>query len=84
MQKSFFALLLYFSEQFNALGAAAQGASNTIELVLGIAANLIAFLAFLKFLNEVIAWMIILLGYTYKALLDESMVVSIHHRQIIY
>lgn len=38
----------------NVLDAAAQGASTAIMLVLNIAASLIAFLAFVEFLNHVI------------------------------
>lgn len=38
----------------NVLDAAAQGASNAIMLVLNIVASLIAFLAFVEFLNTII------------------------------
>jgi pyrimidine nucleoside transport protein len=38
------------------LDAAAQGAANAVFLVANIIANLIAFLAFIAFLNGVISW----------------------------
>lgn len=41
-------------EEANLLDAAAQGASNAIMLILNIAASLIAFLAFVAFLNAII------------------------------
>eukprot|EP00095_Tigriopus_kingsejongensis_P009513 snap_masked-scaffold624_size122968-processed-gene-0.7 protein:Tk09513 transcript:snap_masked-scaffold624_size122968-processed-gene-0.7-mRNA-1 annotation:"hypothetical protein DAPPUDRAFT_306527" len=44
-------------EEANILDAAAQGASNAIMLVLNIAASLIAFLAFVAFLNAIISWL---------------------------
>ena len=49
----------------NALDAAAQGASNAVFLVMNIIANLIAFLAFVEFLNSVISWFGGLLGADY-------------------
>jgi pyrimidine nucleoside transport protein len=41
----------------NALEAAANGASQAIKIVANIAANLIAFLAFIKFINVLCAWL---------------------------
>ena len=41
----------------NILDAAAQGASVAIDLVMNIAASLVAFLAFIEFLNEIVAWL---------------------------
>jgi nucleoside permease NupC len=49
----------------NALDAAAQGAANAVFLVANIIANLIAFLAFIAFLNGVISWYGNLLGAPY-------------------
>nr|CAH0104896.1 unnamed protein product [Daphnia galeata] len=49
----------------NALDAAAQGAANAVFLVLNIIANLIAFLAFIAFLNGIISWFGGLLGAPY-------------------
>ncbi len=49
----------------NALDAAAQGAANAVFLVLNIIANLIAFLAFIAFLNGIISWFGSLLGAPY-------------------
>lgn len=47
------------------LDAAAQGASSASFLVLNIVANLIAFLAFIAFLNGIISWLGGLLGAPY-------------------
>ena len=41
-------------EEANILDAAAQGASTAVMLVLNIGANLLAFLAFVEFLNTII------------------------------
>ena len=41
-------------QEANVLDAAAQGASTAVMLVLNIAASLIAFLAFVEFLNTII------------------------------
>ena len=50
-------LTLYVYRQYrNLLEAAAAGASQSIALVANIAANLIAFLALLAFVNATIAW----------------------------
>jgi pyrimidine nucleoside transport protein len=43
-------------KQRNILEAAATGASSSIKLVANIAANLIAFLAALAFVNAVLSW----------------------------
>ena len=51
--------LLYgldYSEHRNLLEAAAAGASSSIKLVANIAANLIAFLALLAFVNATLGW----------------------------
>jgi len=44
-------------EEANLVDAAAQGASNAIMLVLNIAASLVAFLAFVGFVNGVLTWL---------------------------
>ncbi|XP_055387518.1 sodium/nucleoside cotransporter 1 [Condylostylus longicornis] len=44
------------------LDAASNGASNAIPIVLGIAANIIAFIAFIAFLNGIINWLGYLVG----------------------
>lgn len=49
----------------NALEAAANGASNAIGLVANIVANLIAFIAFIGFLNFLVKWFATLIGYDY-------------------
>ncbi|XP_046462699.1 uncharacterized transporter YutK-like isoform X2 [Daphnia pulex] len=49
----------------NALDAAAQGAANAVLMVAHVIANLIAFLAFIAFLNGVISWYGNLLGAPY-------------------
>jgi nucleoside permease NupC len=54
-----------YRKEANALDAAAQGASNAVFMVINICANLIAFLAFIAFLNGVISWMGGLLGAPY-------------------
>jgi len=43
-------------EESNVLDAAAKGASTAIMLVLNIGASLLAFYAFIKFLDDVVAW----------------------------
>ena len=45
-----------FRKERNFLEAAAAGASSSIKLVANIAANLIAFLAMLEFVNAVLSW----------------------------
>ncbi|CAG0898788.1 unnamed protein product, partial [Cyprideis torosa] len=47
----------------NALDAAARGASNAITLVANICANLIAFVSFVAFLNAVVEWLCLLVGW---------------------
>jgi pyrimidine nucleoside transport protein len=69
-------ILLFFFKQLqlilnqnrteaNALDAAAQGAANAVLMVAHVIANLIAFLAFIAFLNGVISWYGNLLGAPY-------------------
>ncbi|XP_032794180.2 solute carrier family 28 member 3 isoform X2 [Daphnia magna] len=52
-------------KEANVLDAASQGASNAVFMVINICANLIAFLAFIAFLNGIISWMGGLLGAPY-------------------
>ena len=47
------------------MDAAARGASNAIQMVLEIIASLIAFLAFIAFLNGIITWTFSLIGAPY-------------------
>ena len=47
----------------NVIEAAAKGASTAIALVANIAANLIAFLAFLAFFNGVLSWIGSMVGH---------------------
>ncbi|KAM7344050.1 concentrative nucleoside transporter 2 [Cochliomyia hominivorax] len=50
------------SEDSSILDAASNGASNAIPIVLGIVANIVAFVAFIAFLNAVVNWLGILVG----------------------
>ena len=55
-----FYMKIYFSlsrKEANVIEAAASGASNAIPLVANIAANLIAFLAFLAFIDAVLSYL---------------------------
>ena len=52
-------------KEANVLDAAAQGAANAVMLVLNIIANLIAFLAFVAFLDAVVSWSAGLVGAPY-------------------
>ncbi|KAF2904936.1 hypothetical protein ILUMI_01239 [Ignelater luminosus] len=52
------------SEYTSVLDAASKGASLALEVVLGIISNLIAFIAFIFFLNGILSWMGELVGYT--------------------
>ena len=51
------------SNERNIIEAAAKGASTAISLVANIAANLIAFLAFLSFFNGVLSWIGSMVGH---------------------
>ena len=52
-------------DEVNVVDAASQGASAAISLVLNIAASLIAFLAFVEFLNAIIGYLGMLAGVPY-------------------
>ena len=54
---------LICSTERNVIEAAAKGASTAIALVANIAANLIAFLAFLAFFNGVLSWIGSMVGH---------------------
>ncbi|XP_065565519.1 sodium/nucleoside cotransporter 1-like isoform X2 [Artemia franciscana] len=58
-------IVLEKGKEANVLDAAAQGASNAVFLVMNIIANLIAFLAFVAFLNGIISWFAGLVGAPY-------------------
>lgn len=47
------------------LDAASNGAMIAINLILGIIANLVAFVSFMAFLNGVVGWLGYLIGYDY-------------------
>ncbi|XP_031330960.1 solute carrier family 28 member 3-like isoform X2 [Photinus pyralis] len=51
------------SEYSSALDAASKGAAMALELVLGITANLIAFISLIFFLNGILSWLGFLVGY---------------------
>ncbi|OAD55339.1 Solute carrier family 28 member 3 [Eufriesea mexicana] len=51
------------STDFNLLDAASKGAVAAIPLVLGIIANIIAFVSFTKFINAFLSWLGLLVGY---------------------
>ncbi|KAF5279900.1 hypothetical protein FQA39_LY18198 [Lamprigera yunnana] len=51
------------SEHTSALDAASKGASVALEMVLGVCANLIAFISMVYFINGVLAWIGGLVGY---------------------
>ena len=60
-----FSLQLLARTESNVLDAAAQGAVNSVFLVLNITANMVAFLAFIAFLNGALSWFGNLLGAPY-------------------
>lgn len=53
----------FFRDEKNILEAASSGASASIGLVANIAANLIAFLAILSFINSALSWLGGMVGY---------------------
>lgn len=50
------------SDENSVLDAATNGALLGIQMVLGIAANLIAFVSFIAFINGVLSWLGMLVG----------------------
>ncbi|KAI8128428.1 hypothetical protein FF38_10023 [Lucilia cuprina] len=53
------------SEDSSILDAASNGASNAVPIVLGIISNIVAFVAFIAFLNAVVNWFGTLVGVDY-------------------
>ncbi|XP_059226273.1 solute carrier family 28 member 3 [Stomoxys calcitrans] len=53
------------SEDSSILDAASNGANSAIPIVLGISANIIAFVAFIAFLNAVVSWFGGMVGWDY-------------------
>jgi pyrimidine nucleoside transport protein len=49
----------------NALDAAAQGAMQGVMLIGNIVANIVAFMAFIAFLDAVVSWLGLLVGLDY-------------------
>lgn len=56
--------ILDASQDSSVLDAASAGATVGISLVLGVAANLVAFVAFVAFLNGAVNWLGYLVGYS--------------------
>lgn len=52
-----------YRQDTSILDAASNGANAAISLVLGICANIVAFVAFVAFLNALVSWLFILVGY---------------------
>lgn len=50
------------SEDTSILDAASKGAQAAIEIILGIIANIVAFVSFIAFINAVVAWFAFLVG----------------------
>lgn len=55
----------FYRKDKSVLDAASNGAFAAIALIAGITANLIAFVAFMKFLNGTAAWFGMLVGHDY-------------------
>lgn len=51
-----------YREDSSLLDAASNGANNAIPIVAGITANIVAFVAFVAFLNGVVNWLCFLVG----------------------
>jgi pyrimidine nucleoside transport protein len=51
-----------FSDECSVLDAATKGAVTAAQLVMGIIANVIAFVSFIAFLNGVLSWLGMLVG----------------------
>ena len=56
-------LILCYSEESSVVDAATKGAMMGTQLVLGIIANLIAFVSFVAFINGVLSWLGMLVGF---------------------
>jgi len=55
-------LILCYSEDSSVVDAATKGAMMGTQLVLGIIANLIAFVSFVAFINGILSWLGMLVG----------------------
>ena len=55
--------VVFSREESNALECISNGAVMAVELVVAIVANLIVFLALLAFIDNVIGWIMVLVGY---------------------
>jgi nucleoside permease NupC len=60
---AYIALILCYSNDSSVVDAATKGAMMGIQLVLGIIANLIAFISFIAFVNGMLSWFGMLLGF---------------------
>jgi len=58
----YIALILCYSEDSSVVDAATKGAMMGTQLVLGIIANLIAFVSFVAFINGILSWFGMLVG----------------------
>lgn len=56
-------LILCYSEESSVVDAATKGAMMGTQLVLGIIANLIAFVSFVAFINGILSWLGMLVGF---------------------
>lgn len=74
-------------DEQNILEAASSGASASIGLVANIAANLIAFLAILGFINQALSWMGGMVGYpslTFQVGVTKAGMLSYHIVSILH
>ncbi len=55
--------IAFYRTDSSILDAASNGANAAISLILGICANIVAFVAFVAFLNTFVSWLFILVGY---------------------
>lgn len=53
----------FYRTDSSILDAASNGAQAAIALILGISANIVAFVSFMAFLNAIVSWLFILIGY---------------------
>lgn len=60
-----FISFLKYSPENSVLDAASNGAFAAVVLIAGITANLIAFVSFVAFLNGIVGWLGILVGYDF-------------------
>ena len=62
LSAAYMLLILCYSDENSVLDAATKGAMLGIQLVLGIIANLIAFVSFIAFFNGMLSWFGMLVG----------------------